>query len=118
QQIPNTTSSKSGSSFNVGSTYAVTATALASPGQLLTVQVGIENGRGDPNTSTIVLTDSYSNNSFNGEAIITWDQDDTSTVWVQFSDFPLQADQVSPMDKCDYSISVLGTEVSAQVVTL
>ena len=125
QSISGTTSSTGGSSFNVNSTFAATGRALASPGQFLTVQIGIENGSGDPDTCTIVLTDSHMNNSFNGEAIITWDQDDTSTVWVQFSDFPLQADQVTPMDECDYSISVFntlhnsqGTEVFAQVFTL
>jgi len=98
---------------------------LASPGQLLTVQICIENEHGDPDTCLIVLTDSHLNNSFTGEAIITWDQDDTSAVCVQFSDFPLQGDQVTPMDECDYSISVFntlnnsqGTEVSAQVFTL
>ena len=125
QSISGTTSSTGGSSFHVTSTSAATGRALASPGQLLTVQIGIENGRGDPDTCLIVLTDSHLNNAFTGEAIIIWDQDDTSTVWVQFSDFPLQGDQVTPMDECDYSISVFntlnnsqGTEVSAQVLTL
>lgn len=124
QTISDTTSSSGGSSFNVNSTFAATGTALASPGQLLTVQIGIENSRGDPDTCTIVLSDSSGNNGFNGEAIITWDQDDTSTVWVQFSDFPLQADQ-DPVSECNYSISLLntlnnseGTEVFAQVFTL
>ncbi len=125
QTISGTASSSGGSSFNVNGTFAATGTALASPGQLLTVQIGIENSVGDPDTCTIVLTDSHMNNSFIGEAIITWDQDDTSTVWVQFSNFPFQGDQVTPMDECNYSISVFntlnnsqGTEVFAQVFTL
>ena len=125
QSITGTTSSSGGSSFNVNNTFAATGRALASPGQPLTVQIGIENGRGDPNSCTILLTDSHMNNSFNGEAIITWDQDDTSTGWVQFSNFPLQADQVTLMDECDYAISLVntldssqGTEVFAQVFTL
>jgi hypothetical protein len=87
----------------VTGTSAATGRVLASPGQLLAVQIGIENGRGDPDTCLIVLKDSSMNNSFNSEAVITWDQDDTNTVCVQFSDFPLQGDQVTPIDECDYS---------------
>jgi len=115
-QTPTTT----GGSFTVGSTYASTGVILASPGQLLVVQVGVENYIGDPDTCTIVVTDPHSNQSFQGVATITWDSDDTSTQWVQFSNFPLQADQVTPMDKCNYSIAVsnnnnTGTQVYAQV---
>ncbi|GAC1380019.1 MAG: hypothetical protein NVSMB33_05690 [Ktedonobacteraceae bacterium] len=125
QSIQSATSSTGGSSFNANSTYAATGVALASPGQLLTVQVGIENYRGDPDTCTIQLTDPYGNQSFQGVATISWNENDTSTVWVQFSGFPLQADQSTPMDKCNYSIAVLniidnsqGTDVNAQVYTL
>lgn len=125
QVISDMTSSTGGSSFTVTSTFPVSGRALASPGQPLTVQIGIENGRGDPNTCTLLVTDSHLNNAFRGEAVITWDQDDTSLVWVQFSEFPLQADQETPMDACTYSISLStalapsqGTEVSAQVFTL
>ena len=125
QSIAGTTSSTGGSSFNINNTFAATGRALASPGQPLTVQIGIENERGDPNSCTLLLTDSHMNNSFNGEAIIAWEQDDTSTAWVQFSNFPLQADQVTPMDECDYSIALVntldnsqGTQAFAQVFTL
>lgn len=123
QSIPDKTSTSGGSSFNVNSTSAATGTALSSPGQSLVVQIGIENDRGDPDTCTLAITDSYGNSSFQGIATISWEQDDTSLVWIQFSDFPLQADQVTLMDKCNYSISVsnqdgTGTEVFAQVYTL
>ena len=125
QAISATTSTSGGSKFNVNGTYPGTGHALASPGALLTVQIGIENWRGDPNTCTIALTDSSSNNSFYGEAIMSWEEGDTSLAWVQFSDFPLQADQVTPVGECDYSLTLTnsidgssGTEVSAQVYTL
>jgi hypothetical protein len=44
------------------------------------------------------------------------DQDD-STVFVQFNDFPLQADQVTPMDQCAYKINLAGSSGGFQVFT-
>jgi hypothetical protein len=125
RQIQDTTSTTDPSYFEVNSTYPATGTALASPGQLLTVQISIENNRGDPDRCTIRVTDPYNNQSFLGEAIMDWSQGDLSTLWVEFSGFPLQADQSTPMDKCDYSIEVYnstdrtsGTNVYAHVYTI
>jgi hypothetical protein len=115
QEMSGVTVSSNPSSFNVGSVGDVTGVALASPGEFLLVQVGIENFRGEANTATVTVTDSHANESFLGQALLAFDEGDDSTAFVQFSNFPLQADQVTPMDKCDYRISLVGSTVACQV---
>lgn len=46
---------------------------------------------------------------------IDFPQGDTSVVVVEFSGFPFQADQVTPMDKCDYRLDLVGSQASYQV---
>src|SRR5262245_43672595 len=125
KQISGSTSSVAPSSFNVNSDSPTpVGTALASP--VLTVQVGVDNSlRGDPDRCTITVSDSSGSNLFLGQASIEWPADDTSTQFVQFSDFPLQADQVTPTDRCNYVLSLVNmtdpntsTEVFALVWTL
>jgi hypothetical protein len=106
------------SSGTAGTVADVTGQALASPGELLLVQIGIENFRSEANTVTITVTDSHANESFIGQAIADFSEGDDSTAFVQFSNFPLQADQVTAMDKCDYRISVAGSSVAYQVFAL
>jgi hypothetical protein len=115
QQIPQVTVSTNPSSATVSTVADATGQALASPGQLLLVQVTIENFRSEANTVTITVTDSHANDSFLGQAVVDFGEGDDSTAFVQFSDFPLQADQVTPMDECDYRINVVGSSVSYQV---
>lgn len=115
QQIPEVTVSTNPSSATVSIVADVTGRTLASPGQLLLVQVGIENFRSEANTVTITVTDSHANDSFLGQAVVNFGEGDDSTAFVQFSNFPLQADQVTPMDECDYRINVVGSSVSYQV---
>jgi hypothetical protein len=115
QQIPRVTVSTDPSSATVGTVADATGRALASPGQLLLVQVGIENFRSEANTVTTTVTDSHANDSFLGQAVVNFSEGDDSTGFVQFSNFPLQADQVTPMDECDYMINVVGSLVSYQV---
>ena len=67
--------------------------------------------------NVLTVTDSHSNQSLVGQAEIDFADQDDSTVVVQFSDFPLQADQVTPMDKCDYRINLVGSSVGFQVFT-
>lgn len=116
QQIPNTTATTNAeSSGEVTSNSDVTGTALASSAALI-MQIGIDNSlTGNANTATISVTDSHSNQSFVGQAEIDFADQDDSTVFVQFSDFPLQADQVTPMDQCDYKINLVGSSASYQV---
>ena len=126
KQISGSTSSLTPSTFNINSNSPTPAgTALASPGALLTVQVGVENTLGDPDRCTITVSDSFGNNSFFGQASVEWPENDTSIQFVQFGDFPLKADQVTPMDECNYVLSLVnvadpntGTEASASVWTL
>jgi hypothetical protein len=118
QQIPDVTVGTNPSSATVGTVADATGQALASPGELLLVQVGIENFRSEANTVTITVTDSHANDSFLGQAVLAFDEGDDSIAFVQFSDFPLQADQVTPMDKCDYRINVVGSTVAYQVFAL
>jgi hypothetical protein len=123
QEISGPTSTTSPSTFDINSNSPVTGTALASPSTPLTVQIGISNKRGDPNRCRLTVSDCYGNQSFLGQASIDWDEADDSEVWVQFSEFPLQADQSSPMDKCNYEIVLSNkqsgsTEASCSVYTL
>jgi hypothetical protein len=118
QQIPGVSVSSNPSSGTAGTTFDVTGTALASPGELLLVQVSIGNSRSEANTATITVTDSHANDSFLGQAVISFDEGDDSTAFVQFSNFPPQADQVTPMDKCDYQINLVGSFVDYQVFAL
>ncbi len=117
RQVTGTASTGLGSTFNIGSTATVTGVALASPGEFLTVDFSIENSRGEANTVTIVTSDPSGSNAFLGEGVITWAEGDTSTAWVQFTEFPLQADQETPTGSCDYAITSL-TDASASVFTV
>jgi hypothetical protein len=118
QQIPNITATTNPqSSGTVGTTFDVTGAALASSAALI-MQIGISNDRAETNTISITVTDSHSNQSFVGQAKIDFADQDDSTVVVQFSDFPLQADQVTPMDKCDYRINLVGSSAGFQVFTV
>ena len=118
QEIPEATVGTNPSSANVGTVADATGVALASPGELLLVQVGIENFRGEANTVTVTVTDSHANESFLGQAVLAFDEGDDSIAFAEFSDFPFQADQVTPMDECDYRINVVGSTVAYQVFAL
>jgi hypothetical protein len=118
QQIPGITATTNAqSSGTVTGTSNVTGTALASSAALI-VQIGVDNSpTGNANTATITVTDSHSNQSFVGQAEIDFADQDDSAVFVQFSDFPLQADQETPMDECDYTINLVGSSAGYQVFT-
>ena len=124
QEISGPTSSTNPSTFNINNNSSVTGTALSSPGMPLTVQIGIENGRGDPDSCRVTVSDCYGNQSFLGQAVIDWEEGDDSVAWVQFGDFPLQADQSTPMDQCNYEIalsnkqSTSSTEAACSIYTL
>ncbi|MEU7001485.1 hypothetical protein [Nonomuraea sp. NPDC046570] len=125
RSINDTTSSGLGSGFNVGNTAPVTGRALSTPGVPLTVQISAENDRGDGNTCTFVVADPSGSGLFLGEASLTWPEGDTSVGWVEFSNFPIQADGVTPVGDCDYAISLnhdtdvsSGTQVGVRVFTL
>jgi hypothetical protein len=77
------------------------------------VQVGITNDRSDPDRVTVSVSDPSGSQAFAGQAVIDFDDGEDSAVWVQFSNFPLQADQVTPTGECNYSISVQNRESSS-----
>jgi hypothetical protein len=118
QEIPEVTVGTNPSSATASTVADTTGVALASPGELLLVQVGIENVRSEANTVTVTVSDSHADGSFLGQAELAFDEGDDGVAFVQFSDFPLQADQVTAMDKCDYRISVVGSSVAYQVFAL
>lgn len=105
QQIPAVTSTNNPTKTGqLVTTFPTGGTALADPGQDLVVQVEITNSSQDPDRCVVTVSDSHSNNSFLGVAVIDFDDGSDETVVVQFSDFPLQADQVTPMDKCEFNM--------------
>jgi hypothetical protein len=116
RSISGTTSSSLGSGFNVSNGFPVTGLAVSSPGESLVVQVSLENSRGDAVTGTVAVSDSSGSGQFFGAASISWDADDTSVAWLEFSDFPRQADQVTPTGECDYQISLTNDAGSSGVV--
>ncbi len=75
-------------------------------------------------TGGLSVSDTSGSGFFFGEAFLNWVADDTSLAWVEFSGFPLQADQMTPTGECDYSISLTndidssGVVVEANVFTI
>jgi hypothetical protein len=81
--------------------------------------------RGDADRCIITASDSSGSASFFGQVSIEWPENETSTQFVQFSNFPLQADQMTPVDRCNLVLSLVkvddpnsGSEISATVWTL
>lgn len=117
QQISGITATTNAQSSAMLTANDVTGTAVGSSATL-TVQIGIESDGVGANTITITVTDPHSNQSFVGQVQINFADQDSSTVFVQFSSFPLQADQVTPMDECNYTIHLTGSSASFQVFTV
>ncbi|MGX1851941.1 hypothetical protein [Streptomyces sp. NBC_01454] len=118
QQVSGTQSSKLGSSFNAGSIAPVTGTALASPGEMLTVDIKVTNSRGGANTVTATVTDPSGSNGFLGQGSLSWDDGDDGAAWIEFTGFPRQADQVTETGECEYSLTTSGDDVSVTVFTI
>ncbi|MER7585212.1 hypothetical protein [Kitasatospora sp. NPDC097691] len=116
QEVRDTTSTELGSSFNVSS-QAVTGTALSTPGTSLTVDFKVENSRGEAVDVTVRITDPSGSQSFDASGTITWDEGDTSTAWIEFSNFPPKG-AGDPTGECAYAIVTSGPEVSARVFTV
>jgi hypothetical protein len=115
QQIQGPTGSQGAQSSGTITPTNSRADQVLAASAALIVQIGIDNSlTGLANTATITVTDAHSNQSFEGEAEIDFADQDNSNVFVQFSDFPPQADQTA-MDKCNYSINLVGSSASYQL---
>ncbi|MEH0474956.1 hypothetical protein ACN6K4_005716 [Streptomyces hayashii] len=117
-EVSDTNSTGLGSSFNVGSLAPVTDTALATPGVKLTVDVQAENTKGVANSLTVAVTDPSGSNGFFGEGTITWEDGDSGVAWIEFTGFPLQADQVTETGECGLSLQTSTEDVGVRVFTL
>lgn len=106
------------SDFNLNSNSSVTGTAWTDNDVLL---FEVENSRGDPDQCDVSVTDYYGNNSFAAGGTLTWQSGDTSIYYLEFSGFGLQADGVTPMDQCNYQMTIgntvdgSGTEVRVRI---
>ncbi|CAL9455357.1 hypothetical protein SUDANB105_02517 [Streptomyces sp. enrichment culture] len=118
QQVSGTNSADLGSAFRVGSVAAATGTALSSPGEPLTVDIKVENFRGEAATVTAAVSDQSGSNAFFGEGTLHWDEGETDELWIQFTGFPPQADQVTPTGSCEYSLISSGPDVDVRVFTV
>jgi hypothetical protein len=116
-QVTGTNSTGLGSSFNVGSLAPVTDTALASPGLKLTVDIQAENTKGVANSLTVAVTDPSGSNGFFGQGTISWDDGDGDVAWIEFTGFPLQADQVTDTGECGLSLQTSVEDVAVRVFT-
>jgi len=116
-QVTGTNSTGLGSSFNVGSLAPVTDTALATPGVKLTVDVQAENTKGVANSLTVEVTDPSGSNGFFGEGTITWEEGDSGVAWIEFTGFPLQADQETETGECGLSLQTSTEDVGVRVFT-
>lgn len=116
-QVTGTNSTELGSSFNVGSLAPVTDTALATPGVKLTVDVQAENTKGVANSLTVAVTDPSGSNGFFGEGTITWEEGDSGVAWIEFTGFPLQADQETETGECGLSLQTSTEDVGVRVFT-
>jgi hypothetical protein len=116
-QVTGTNSTGLGSSFNVGNVAAVTDTALASPGVKLTVDIQAENTEGVANSLTVAVTDPSGSGGFFGQGTINWDDGDAGVAWIEFTGFPLQADQVTDTGECGLSLQTSVDDVAVRVFT-
>ena len=116
-QVTGTNSTGLGSSFNVGSLAPVTDTALATPGVKLTVDIQAENTKGVANSLTVAVTDPSGSSGFFGQGTISWDDGDADVAWIEFTGFPLQADQVTDTGECGLSLQTSVEDVAVQVFT-
>jgi hypothetical protein len=117
QSISGTTSSSTGSTGNVTSQPTSFHVNVTTPP--LVVQISIENYRAEAGECVVSVSDSSGNGGFYGEATLDWDEGDSDTLWVQFSDFPLKSDGSTPTDACDYALVLnSGTQMSAVVYTV
>jgi hypothetical protein len=116
-QVTGTNSTGLGSSFNVGSLAPVTDTELATPGVKLTVDVQAENTTGAANSLVVAVTDPSGTNGFFGQGTISWDDGDDSVAWIEFTGFPLQADQVTDTGECGISLQTSAQDVAVRVFT-
>ncbi|ELP62168.1 hypothetical protein ACKI1I_28850 [Streptomyces turgidiscabies] len=116
-QVTGTNSTGLGSAFNVGSLAPVTDTALASPGVKLTVDIQAENPKGVANSLTVAVTDPSGSNGFFGQGTITWDDGDSGVAWIEFTGFPLQADQVTDTGECGLSLQTSSEDAAVRVFT-
>ncbi|MFI0903111.1 hypothetical protein ACH4TE_06120 [Streptomyces sioyaensis] len=114
QQVSDTKSSGLGTSTN----SPQSDTAHSSPGKPLTVDIRVKNSHGGANTVTAQVTDPSGSGGFFGEGSLTWDDGDDSEVWIEFTDFPLRADQVTATDSCGYSVNASGDAVAVTEFTL
>jgi hypothetical protein len=116
-EVAGTNSTGLGSSFNVGSLAPVTATELATPGVKLTVDIQAENTTGVANSLTLAVTDPSGSNGFFGQGTISWDDGDADVAWIEFTGFPLQADQVTDTGECELSLQTSTEVVAVRVFT-
>jgi len=106
------------SDFNLASNNGATGQAWTDNNVLL---FEVENSRGDPDQCVVSVSDYYGNNSFASTGTLNWQSGDTSIQYVEFSGFPPQADGVTPMDQCNYQMSIVntvdgsGTEVRVRI---
>jgi hypothetical protein len=116
-EVTGTNSTGLGSSFNVGSLAPVTDTELATPGVKLTVDIQAENTTGVANSLTVAVTDPSGSNGFFGQGTISWDDGDADVAWIEFTGFPLQADQVTDTGECELSLQTSTEVVAVRVFT-
>ena len=116
-EVTGTNSTGLGSSFNVGSLTPVTDTELATPGVKLTVDIQAENTTGVANSLTLAVTDPSGSNGFFGQGTISWDDGDADVAWIEFTGFPLQADQVTDTGECELSLQTSTEVVAVRVFT-
>jgi hypothetical protein len=116
-EVTGTNSTGLGSSFNVGNLAPVTDTELATPGVKLTVDIQAENTTGVANSLTVAVTDPSGSNGFFGQGTISWDDGDADVAWIEFTGFPLQADQVTDTGECELSLQTSTEVVAVRVFT-
>jgi hypothetical protein len=118
-QYPTSPHGDDQSDFNLNSNNGASGTAWIQNNVLL---IEIENSSGDPDECTVTVSDYYGNNAFSATGTANWQAGDKSLQYIEFSGFPLQTDQVTQMDQCNYMMSVVnttdnnsGTEVGVRI---
>ena len=67
------------------------------------------------NSLTVAVTDPSGGNGFFGQGTISWDDGDAGIAWIEFTGFPLQADQVTDTGECGLSLQTSVEVVAVRV---
>lgn len=114
KDIPAITLAGPGSDFEITNGVPTRGHVSASPGSALALQFRLEKATVGGVTVEIHVTDPSGEQRFVGQAMVTWPDDESDPVQVEFRDFRSAGRSSAPTD-CDFEISVTNDEGTSRV---